>query len=89
LRHASATAKLRATHDVKAVQGDTGHATADMLQNVYAGILDEDRKNTTIKMEEAVFSKLEYPVFLESEEPVSYARDGLRNTDEPIKNCRD
>jgi integrase len=36
LRHASVTAKLRATHDVKAVQGDTGHSIADMLQNVYS-----------------------------------------------------
>jgi len=61
LRHASVTAKLRATHDVKAVQGDTGHVTADMIHNVYAGILDEDRINTAVAMEDRVFSKVAPP----------------------------
>jgi len=58
LKHSSITAKLRATHDVKAVQGDTGHATADMIHNVYAQTLDEDRINTAAIMEELVFSKV-------------------------------
>ena len=30
--------------DIKATQGDTGHAQPDMVTEVYAHILDEDRK---------------------------------------------
>lgn len=30
--------------DIKAVQGDSGHAQADMVTEVYGHILDEDRK---------------------------------------------
>ena len=30
--------------DLKAPQGDTGHAQIDMITSVYAHILDEDRK---------------------------------------------
>ena len=55
LRHTSATEKLRATHDVKAVQGDMGHARADMTQNVYSEIVDEDRKNNAILIEDIFF----------------------------------
>ena len=57
-RHSSSTAKLRHTHNVKAVQGDTGHASANMLQNVYAGIVDEDRINTAAIINEEVFKKI-------------------------------
>ncbi len=39
LRHSSATYQLMISGgDVKAVQGTTGHATADMLVNTYAHI---------------------------------------------------
>lgn len=45
LRHASATHKLYISHgNIKDVQGDTGHASADILTNVYGHILDERRK---------------------------------------------
>lgn len=45
LRHSSTTYKLKLNHgDIKATQGDTGHAQADMITRVYAHILDEDRK---------------------------------------------
>ena len=30
--------------DLKATQGDTGHAEIDMITSIYAHILDEDRK---------------------------------------------
>ena len=30
--------------DIKAVQGDSGHAQADMVTEVYGHILDEERK---------------------------------------------
>ena len=45
LHHSSTTYKLKLNHgDIKATQGDTGHAQADMITRVYAHILDEDRK---------------------------------------------
>lgn len=45
LRHASATHMLYISHgNIKDVQGDTGHKSADILTNVYGHILDERRK---------------------------------------------
>ena len=47
LRHSSVTYKLVLTHgNIKAVQGDTGHAQASMVLEVYAEILDAERKKT-------------------------------------------
>lgn len=69
LRHSSTTEKLRETHDVKAVQGDTGHSTPEMIHRVYAGIIDEDRKNNAVLMERIFFKNLE---------PTQY--DGRENT---------
>ena len=43
LRHTSVTYKLKLSGgDIKAVQGDSGHAQADMVTEVYGHILDED-----------------------------------------------
>ena len=45
LRHTSVTYKLKLSGgDIKAVQGDSGHAQADMVTEVYGHILDEDCK---------------------------------------------
>ena len=45
LRHTSVTYKLKLNGgDIKAVHGDSGHAQADMVTEVYGHILDEDRK---------------------------------------------
>ena len=56
LRHSGATAKLRASHDIKAVQGDMGHSSTDMLLNVYADIVDEERQKLATYMEDKLFS---------------------------------
>ena len=57
LRHSSATYKLKLNHgDLKATQGDTGHAQAQMLTEIYAHILDEDRKVNAQKFEVAFYS---------------------------------
>lgn len=57
LRHSSATYKLKLNHgDLKATQGDTGHAEIDMITKVYAHILDEDRKINAQKFEYAFYS---------------------------------
>lgn len=57
LRHSSTTYKLKLNHsDLKATQGDTGHAQIDMITKVYAHILDEDRKINAQKFEAAFYS---------------------------------
>jgi integrase len=57
LRHSSTTYKLKLNHgDMKATQGDTGHAQMDMISNIYAHILDEDRKINAQKFEAAFYS---------------------------------
>lgn len=58
LRHAGATSKLRDSKNIKAVQGDMGHASPEMLTKVYATIVDEDRRNIAHGMQKKVFSKL-------------------------------
>lgn len=45
IRHTSTTYKLKISGgDIKAVQGDTGHAQASMVTERYAHILDDDRR---------------------------------------------
>lgn len=61
LRHSGATAKLRASHDIKAVQGDMGHSSTDMLMNTYAAIVDEERQKLAENMEVLLFAPDESP----------------------------
>ncbi len=57
LRHSSTTYKLKLNHgDIKATQGDTGHAQASMVTEVYAHILDEERKINAQKFEMAFYA---------------------------------
>ena len=57
LRHSSTTYKLKINKgDVKATQGDTGHAQSDMITDLYAHILDEDRKINAQKFEKAFYA---------------------------------
>lgn len=54
--------KLKLNHgDLKATQGDTGHAEIDMLTKVYAHILDADRKITAQRFEEAFYQPQDLP----------------------------
>jgi integrase len=56
LRHTSAGVKLRLSKgDLKAVQGDGGWNTPDMVTKRYAHILDEDRKNLADEMEKKFY----------------------------------
>lgn len=58
LRHTSVTYKLKLSGgDIKAVQGDSGHAQADMVTEVYGHILDEDRRKNAQLMEKAFYNK--------------------------------
>ena len=57
IRHTSVTYKLKLSGgDIKAVQGDSGHAQADMVTEVYGHIIDEDRKKNAELMENAFYS---------------------------------
>lgn len=60
LRHASVTYKLKLNGgDIKAVQGDTGHAQSQMVSDVYSHILDESRKQNAMLFEQEYYSKPE------------------------------
>ena len=56
LRHTSVTYKLKLSGgDIKAVQGDSGHAQADMVTEVYGHhIIDEDRRKNAERMEKKI-----------------------------------
>lgn len=57
LRHSSTTYKLKLNNgDLKATQGNTGHKQVDMITEIYAHILDEDRKINAQKFETAFYS---------------------------------
>lgn len=61
LRHLSTGYKLKMTNgDVKSVQGDTGHAEAEMVTDVYSEIIDEDRRYNAQKMDEQFYSTLNH-----------------------------
>lgn len=55
-RHLSTSEKLKVSSgDVKAVQGDTGHAEARMVTDVYAEIFDADRKKLAKDFDKSFF----------------------------------
>lgn len=57
IRHSSVTYKLQVTSgDIKAVQGDSGHAQAKMVTDVYAHIQDDQRKQTAELVERTFFA---------------------------------
>lgn len=56
LRHTSITYKLKLNGgDIKAVQGDSGHAQAKMVTDQYSHILDESRVENAHLLEEAFY----------------------------------
>ena len=57
-RHSSVTYKLKMNGgDIKAVQGDSGHAQVNMVTDVYSHILDDDRRKNAELFEEAFYEK--------------------------------
>ena len=92
LRHSSATYQLMISGgDVKAVQGTTGHATADMLVNTYAHIQQSSRVELGKKFEEGFYAKSESPnpqaVPAEGEPTISMTAllELLKNADPEVK----
>ena len=69
--------KLKMTHgDIKSVQGDTGHARAEMVTDVYSEIVDEDRRLNAKKLDEEFYDTLdteepEHNHHSEAPEPIS------------------
>ena len=58
LRHSSVTYKLKLNGgDIKAVQGDSGHAQVSMVTDVYSHIIDEDRRKNAELFENAFYGK--------------------------------
>ncbi len=58
LRHTSVTYKLKLNGgDIKAVQGDSGHAQVNMVTDVYSHIIDEDRRKNAELFENAFYKK--------------------------------
>ena len=56
-RYSSITYKLKLNGgDVKAVQGDSGHAQTSMVTEVYSHILDDDRRNNARLFEENFYA---------------------------------
>ena len=54
----SVTYKLKLNGgDIKAVQGDSGHAQVNMVTDVYSHILDDDRRKNAELFEEAFYEK--------------------------------
>ena len=45
--------------DIKAVQGDTGHAQASMVTQVYSHTFDENRRRVANLMERSFFSPIQ------------------------------
>ena len=59
LRHSSTSLKLKLSKgNIKAVQGDTGHAEARMVTDTYAHGFDADRKLIAQEMDVGFFSKV-------------------------------
>ena len=62
LRHSSITYKLKLNGgDMKAVQGDSGHAQMKMVADVYSRIIDEDRCINAQRFEDAFYSQAKAP----------------------------
>ena len=58
LRHTSVTYKLKLNGgDIKAVQGDSGHAQINMVTDVYSHIIDDDRRRNAELFEDAFYNK--------------------------------
>lgn len=60
LRHSSTSLKLKLSKgNIKAVQGDTGHAEARMVTDTYAHSFDDDRKLIAKEMDSGFFDKVD------------------------------
>ena len=72
LRHSSTSLKLKLSRgNIKAVQGDTGHAEARMVTDTYAHGFDADRKLIAKEMDSGFFAKVGAEDRAETAEPTA------------------
>ena len=58
IRHSSTSYMLKLNHtDIKATYGDTGHTQPDIVTEVYAHIMDKDRKVNAQRSEAGFYSR--------------------------------
>lgn len=82
LRHLSTKYKLKLTQgDIKSVQGDTGHAEAQMVTDVYSEIEDENRRENAARMEADFYSPTAKGKFISNR---GYRRSSGGYTQEPV-----
>lgn len=84
-RHASITYKLKLTGDIKAVQGDSGHAQAKMVTDLYSHVLDDSRVHNAELFEEAFYKKTNLDIELDT----AGAEDDDNSADPFIASDRD
>ena len=80
LRHTSTTYKLKLNKgDMKAVQGDTGHAQLKMVTDVYSHIIDEDRRNNATLFEQAFYRQEDNTPEIEPTDDAAKVMEMLQN----------
>ena len=88
LRHCSTTVKLQISGgNIKAVQGDTGHAQARMVTDLYAHTYTKDRRRLAQKMEQDFFQgcKQSVPVSEGAEDETAQALRLLQENPAMVK----
>ena len=76
LRHSSITYKLKLNSgDMKSVQGDSGHAQAKMVADVYSHIIDEDFMMNAQRFEETVYASKKEDAGKEQEKMADSAQE--------------
>ena len=93
LRHFSASLKLQiGGGNIKVVQGDTGHAQARMVTDLYAHNHNEDRRHLAQKVEEDFFQKRQEAVKkiprMKQRSPTSYCRKIPISPNFSLQPCR-
>ena len=84
MRHTSVTYKLKLSGgDIKAVQGDSGHAQTDMVTRVYSHIIDEDRKRNAELFEEAFYHKKDLDPRMKGRDPQENETEGKKPMEIP------
>ena len=81
LRHSSITYKLKLNGgDIKSVQGDSGHAQAQMVTDQYSHILDDDRKHNADLFEQRFYSGKGAEAVSGTSETAAKAEDSTEGT---------
>lgn len=86
MRHSSTTYKLRISNgDIKSVQGDTGHRSANMVVNTYSHMQDMNRHFMMKTLENSFYSQKTVPPETVPQEP---ANESLDEISKLIKNLQ-